>query len=32
MTPEQVDQYVQALGWTPEQVLAVFLYWSHGGP
>lgn len=32
MTPEQVQQYSDALGWPPETVLAWFNYFATGQP
>jgi hypothetical protein len=32
MTPDQILQYAQATGLSIDQVMALFVYWSHGGP
>jgi hypothetical protein len=32
MTPDQIAQYADALGLTPDQVAALFTYWQLGGP
>lgn len=32
MTPEQAQQYADAIGIPVEMVWAEFFYWQHGGP
>lgn len=32
LTEQQIEDIMASTGWTREQVMAVFIYWSHGGP